>query len=100
MATKKLQDQSGDELIVDLLTKQHGKGYGAEGTCKAGNFLYAIVYFNVPMKSLPTITLSSVQYSNCENAVLWKSSEFAFAVRADVIEDGNATIAFAWDAEV
>ncbi len=100
MAVKKLQDQSGDELISVLRSKQKGKGYGAEGTCSAGNFVYAIIYFGVPMKAIPTIDLTSIQYNNCSSAVLWKISKYAFAVKATVTADGDATLAFDWSATI
>ena len=95
-----LQDQSGDELIFSLSKKQQGKGYGAEGTCQAGNFVHSIVYFNVPMRSIPTIILSNVQQTNCKNFEIWKISKFAFVVRAFVIINGGAELAFNWDAVI
>lgn len=93
-----LQNQSGDELIRALRKKQQGKGYGAEGTCKAGNWVYGIVYFNVPMITTPTINISNAQYQNCSSAAVWKKSKYAFVVRAIVTADGDATLAFDWGA--
>lgn len=95
-----LFNKSGNALIRALQEKQNGKGYGAEGSCQAGKFVYAIVYLNVPMKSEPTISISNIQLSNCENATVWKKSRYAFAVRASVIANGEALIAFNWDATI
>ena len=100
MGGANLQNQAGDELITTLRKNQSGKGYGAEGTCQAGNFVYAIVYLNVPMESLPTITISNIEYLNCSAAEVWKTSRFAFAVRATVTANGGAVLSFDWSASV
>jgi len=100
MGGANLQNQEGDELITTLRKKQSGKGYGAEGTCQAGNFVYAVVYLNIPMESLPTITISNINHINCSGAEVWQISRFAFAVRAVVSANGGAGIVFDWQAIV
>ena len=100
MVEQNLQDKGSENLIDNLRLKQAGKGYGAEGTCQEGNRVFAIVNFNIPMDSVPSVIISNVQLTNCSNPSVWLVSSTAFAVEATVTADGEAYFAFDWSAQV
>ncbi len=97
----KIQDQSRDELVRSLEEQQQGHAYGAEGTCLAGRYIYAIVRYFVPFSTEPVyIDLSGIAYTNCQNISVFDSDRFGFVVRAEVIADGGALLEFDWFADL
>ena len=94
-----LRDGQYRELIKRLVNyEQKCIGFNGEGSCKAGNHIFSVTTFFIPLKSGPSsIQLSSITYHNCQNLEIWKKNKYGFITRSTVIADGEAYCSFNWE---
>ena len=93
-----LRDNQYSDLIQKLRNyEQKGIGFNGEGSCNAGNYLFSVTTFFIPLKSAPSsVQLSNINYYNCQNLKIWKKSRYGFVTRAKAIIDGQAYCTFNW----
>lgn len=94
-----LRDRQYQELIKTLRSyEQKGIGFNGEGSCYAGNPIFSVTTFFIPLKSIPSsIELTNIEYTNCENLIVVKKNKFGFVTRAQAINNGTAYCSFNWE---
>lgn len=94
-----LRDDEYRQLIAKLRSYEHkGIGFNGEGSCKSGRYIFSITTFFLPLESNPSsVSLSNINYNNCQDLELWQSNKYGFITRATVIADGEAYCSFNWE---
>lgn len=87
-----------EELFDKYVNNQQGIGCVGAGYTPAGKYLLGVVQFFLPMKSIPELTISNIEYTNCSNGAVVKVTKYGFAVRATVTTAGLAYATFNWEA--
>ena len=95
----KLRDRQYSKFIEKLRSyEQKGIGFNGEGSCYAGNYVFSVTTFFIPLKSIPSsIQLTNIEYTNCQNLAVVKKNKFGFVTRAQAINSGAAYCNFDWE---